>query len=131
MPQMVHVTTKQKGNLGLTSPSATGLLWAEAKLPEVIGHLTNNLTLRRHWNKSRTYAVWSEIGFDVFLDQSNLHYFMSVFMVSIQRCCISDSGSEVHDRLRLLETLQHCIALHCTTAWHLALLTKAAVSRSQ
>lgn len=43
MPQMVHVTTKQKENLGLTSPSASELQWAEAKLLEVIGHLTNNL----------------------------------------------------------------------------------------
>lgn len=34
MPQMVHVTTQQKGNLGLASPSATGLHWAEAKLPK-------------------------------------------------------------------------------------------------
>lgn len=111
MPQMVHITTKQKGNLGLTSPSATGLQWAEEKLPEVIGHLTNNLTLSRHWNKSWTYAVWSEIGFDFFLDQSHLHYFMSLLTVSIRRCCTSASGSEVHDRPWLLEILQHhCIA---------------------
>lgn len=111
MPQRVHVTTKQKGNLGLTSPSATGLQWAEAKLPKVIGHLTNNLTLSRHWNKHWTYAVWSETGFDVFLDQSHLHYFMSVFMVPIQICCTSASGSEVHNRLQLLVILQHhCIA---------------------
>lgn len=82
---MVHVTTKQKGNLGLRSPSATGLQWAEPKLSEVIRHLTNNLTFSKHWINSSTYAVWSEIGFDFFLDQSHLHYFMSVFMVSTQR----------------------------------------------
>lgn len=52
MPQMVHVITKQKGNLGLTSPSASGLQWAEAQLLEVIRHLTNNLIFSRHWNKS-------------------------------------------------------------------------------
>lgn len=39
MPQMVHVTTKQKGNLDLTSPSASGPQWAEAKL---LSHWTSH-----------------------------------------------------------------------------------------
>lgn len=108
MPQMVHVTTQQKGNLGLTSPSASGLQWAEAKLPEVTRHLTNSLTFSRHWNKSWTYAEQSEIGFDFFLDQSHVHYFMSMFMLCLQRCYTS--ASETQDRLQLLMIFQHyCI----------------------
>lgn len=72
-------------DLGLASPSATGLQQAEAKFTEVTGLLTNNLIFSRHWTTSWTYVVRSAIRFYFFIDQSHFYYLRYVCIYDLYK----------------------------------------------